>query len=87
VIALEPATGQQLWAYDPRIDKSAPYGDGLINRGLAAWRDPQPASTHCVLRLFEATLDARLLALDAPTGIPCSDFGVQGQVDLRDVKN
>jgi quinoprotein glucose dehydrogenase len=87
VIALNPATGQQLWAYDPKIDKKPPYGDGLINRGLAAWRDPQPARTGCALRLLEATLDARLVAIDAVTGTPCSDFGANGQVDLRDVKN
>jgi hypothetical protein len=39
VIALDPASGNQLWAYDPQIDKKQAYGDGLINRGLAAWRD------------------------------------------------
>ena len=79
VIALNPETGQQLWAYDPRVDRSAPYGDGLINRGVAAWR--APSGQHgCKLRLFEATLDARLLALDAATGRPCTGFGRDGQV-------
>jgi quinoprotein glucose dehydrogenase len=52
VIALNPASGNQLWAYDPQIDKKQAYGDGLINRGLAAWRDPR--ATNCKLRLFEA---------------------------------
>jgi len=33
VIALDPATGKQLWAYDPKLDRDKPYGDGLINRG------------------------------------------------------
>ena len=33
VIALDPATGEQLWAYDPQIDQTLDYGDGLINRG------------------------------------------------------
>src|SRR6185437_10789180 len=47
VIALDPTTGRQLWAYDPKIDEALPYGDGLINRGLAAWRDPGPQSRHC----------------------------------------
>jgi quinoprotein glucose dehydrogenase len=83
VIALDPVTGRQLWAYDPQIDRKRPYGDGLINRGLAAWRDTN--ATDCTLRLFEATLDARLLALDAATGAPCAGFGVRGEVDLRDV--
>src|SRR6516165_5145017 len=33
VIALDPATGKQLWAYDPKVFKEIGYGDGLINRG------------------------------------------------------
>ena len=69
VIALDPATGGQLWSYDPKIERRAPYGDGLINRGLAAFRDMRPLGDGgCGLRLFEATLDARLIALDARTG-------------------
>ena len=87
VIALDPATGRQLWAFDPKIDKALPYGDGFTNRGLASWRDPSAAGGACALRLFEATLDARLIALDAASGAPCADFGRGGEVDLRDVRN
>lgn len=86
VIALNPVTGQQIWAFDPKITRDKDYGDGLINRGLAAWRDPK-SKAACALRLFEATLDARLLALDAATGQPCADFGSGGFVSLADVKN
>jgi quinoprotein glucose dehydrogenase len=85
VIALDPVTGRQLWAHDPKIDKTLAYGDGLVNRGLAAWRDSKAHSHTCALRLFEATLDARLIALDASSGEPCRDFGTDGVVDLRDV--
>lgn len=85
VIALDPATGRQLWAYDPKIDKTLPYGDGLINRGLAAWHDPTGTARRCALRLFEATLDARLIALDGRSGSPCRDFGNDGEVDLHEV--
>jgi quinoprotein glucose dehydrogenase len=84
VIALDPATGQQLWAFDPKLDRAKPYGDGLINRGLAAWRDSKRGGA-CALRLYEATLDARLVAVDAATGRPCADFGQGGEVSLRDV--
>jgi len=89
IIALDPASGRQLWAYDPKIDRSAPFGDGLINRGLAAWQDPSPAgktsaAENCAARLFEATVDARLIAVDARTGAPCADFGARGQVDLTE---
>jgi quinoprotein glucose dehydrogenase len=86
VIALDPATGKQLWAYDPKIDQSLDYGDGLINRGAATWLDPsRRPGQMCKRRIFESTLDARLIALDAATGRPCSDFGSSGQVDLRNV--
>jgi len=86
VIALDPATGRQLWAYDPFVDLTSGYGDGLINRGVSTWLDPErPVGKPCHRRIFEATLDARLIALDSVTGKPCEDFGEDGQVSLRDV--
>ncbi|MFZ3216826.1 MAG: pyrroloquinoline quinone-dependent dehydrogenase [Candidatus Acidiferrales bacterium] len=86
VIALDPETGKQRWAYDPMVDIAADYGDGLINRGVATWLDPSRArGKACRRRIFEATLDARLIALDAATGNPCADFGNRGQISLRDV--
>ena len=85
VIALDAATGRELWTFNPKINKTLPYGDGLINRGLAAWRDGNRFSGLCALRLFEATLDARLIALDAATGRPCNQFGHGGEVDLSHV--
>src|SRR5256885_11885351 len=81
VIALDPETGAQRWAHDPLVDPKGSYGDGLINRGVAAWLDPvRAAGAPCQRRIFEATLDARLIALDAATGAPCADFGQSGQV-------
>ncbi|MGA9719992.1 MAG: pyrroloquinoline quinone-dependent dehydrogenase, partial [Acidobacteriaceae bacterium] len=86
VIALDPETGKQRWAFDPQIDVSLDYGDGLINRGVATWLDASRSTRHpCRRRIYEATLDARLIALDATTGRPCADFGHDGQVQLRDV--
>ncbi len=92
VIALDPETGVQLWSYDPKVRRSGDYGDGLINRGVATWLEPatgpgaggNPSSLRR-RRIFETTLDARLIALDALTGRPCKGFGVGGQVSLRDV--
>jgi quinoprotein glucose dehydrogenase len=87
VIALDPVTGTQRWAYDPSIDQTLEYGDGLINRGVATWLDhSRSASEPCRRQIFESTLDARLIALDAATGKPCSDFGGKGQVTLRNVR-
>ena len=86
VFAVNPETGKQLWVFDPMIDIAAGYGDGLINRGVATWLDPTRAKgKRCRRRIFEATLDARLIALDAATGDPCMDFGNRGQISLRDV--
>ncbi len=86
VIALDPETGHQRWAYDPKIDLTLDYGDGLVNRGVATWLDPvRAASQACRRRIYESTQDARLVSLDAATGKPCLDFGDYGQVNLRDV--
>ncbi len=86
VFAVTPETGKQLWVYDPMIDVAGSYGDGLINRGVATWLDSTRANgKRCRRRIFEATLDARLIALDGATGNPCTDFGNRGQISLRDV--
>jgi quinoprotein glucose dehydrogenase len=86
VIALDPSTGKQRWAFDPQIDLSLDYGDGLINRGVATWLDSSRSTRQpCRRRIYEATLDARLIALDAATGKVCAAFGQDGQVQLRDV--
>ena len=88
VIALDPATGRQRWAYDPRIDQAWESGDGLVNRGLATWVDNKRAlHAACRRRLFEATIDARLIAVDAATGKACADFGNGGAVSLRNVRD
>jgi len=83
VIALDPATGEQRWRYDPGVDPDRGYGD-FAARGVSYWRDTTGASTQCSRRIFFATIDARLLALDAATGRPCGQFGDSGVVDLRD---
>ena len=86
VIALDPETGKQRWAYDPKIELDADYGDGLVNRGAATWLDSARASGQpCHRRILEATQDARLVAVDAANLSPCADFGKAGQVNLRDV--
>jgi quinoprotein glucose dehydrogenase len=86
ILALDPQTGAERWAYDPLVDLTWDYGDGLINRGAATWLDStRRAGEPCRRRIFESTLDARLIALDAATGAPCADFGRAGHVSLRDV--
>lgn len=58
----------------------------MINRGVATWVDSRRAAVKpCHRRIFESTINARLISLDAANGHPCSDFGKQGEVSLRDV--
>ncbi|MGB2663823.1 MAG: pyrroloquinoline quinone-dependent dehydrogenase [Candidatus Acidiferrum sp.] len=88
VIAVNPETGTLQWAYDPEIDPTWDYGDALVNRGVAMWFDTVHSAqtgAPCRRRIYEASLDARLIALDTATGVPCADFGDKGEVSLRDV--
>ncbi len=82
VIALDPETGAERWTYDPKIDLSVRYSD-FTSRGVSTWLDPdRPAAAPCRRRIYHATNDGRLLALDGASGTPCTDFGAGGQVDL-----
>lgn len=82
VFALDPGTGRRLWAFDPRIDPSLSYPNSYNCRGVTWWRNPAaPADAPCAERIFMATNDRRLFALDARTGQPCKGFGAAGFVD------
>jgi quinoprotein glucose dehydrogenase len=82
VIALDPVTGRQRWRFDPHIDRRIEYSD-VASRGVSVWQDPDAGPTGtCSRRVFIGTLDARLIALDAVTGVPCAGFGAHGAVDL-----
>jgi quinoprotein glucose dehydrogenase len=81
VIALDPARGVERWRFEANLDTRADYGD-FANRGVATWRDRSRSAAACRRRVFVATVDARLIALDGTTGRPCIDFGDRGTVDL-----
>jgi len=81
VIALDPESGRERWRFDPHIDRARRYAQASA-RGVSVWAASEPADGVCRRRIFAGTLDARLLALDADTGRPCSDFGAGGEVDL-----
>ena len=83
VIAVDPGTGVQKWRYDPKISTSQRPANRYNCRGVAYWVDDQAAeSAACRARIFMGTNDARVIALDARTGIPCADFGAGGEVKL-----
>jgi quinoprotein glucose dehydrogenase len=84
VIALNPATGEKIWEFDPHVDLFKSYSE-VTNRGVASWRDASAKSGQpCALRVFFGTLDARLISLDAETGKPCAGFGTKGEVNLAE---
>lgn len=82
VSALDPATGRQIWRFDPKIDARLDYPNSFVCRGVAWWRDPKPVHGACASRVFLATNDRRLVALDAATGRPCAKFGRNGTVSI-----
>lgn len=84
VLALDPQTGSERWTFDPEIDLELRYSESFVSRGVEAWEDPAASEdAPCRTKIFFATLDARLLALDATSGRPCDGFGVNGAVDLK----
>ena len=88
VIAVNAASGELRWRHDSQSRKDLHYTDG-VSRGVSLWVDEQSAAdAPCRARIFAPTLDARLLALDAATGKPCTGFGEQGAVNLlKDVRS
>ncbi|MEX2129957.1 MAG: hypothetical protein WD772_00605, partial [Pseudohongiellaceae bacterium] len=77
VVALDATTGQVLWLWrsqeGARFDEAPRKGAG---RGVAFWREGDEA------RVIDVTPGYQLVSLDAKTGIPDPDFGVNGIVDL-----
>ena len=83
VAALDPATGIERWRYDAGVNPHRGYGD-FASRGVSFWREARAAvGAACATRIIAATIDARLIEIDATTGKPCSSFGAAGVVDLR----
>jgi quinoprotein glucose dehydrogenase len=82
VVALNPETGAQLWAFDPKAyeDGQPPNGTGFVHRGVAAWRDGAAGNA---LRIF-INSRYRLFAIDAKTGRPVESFGSHGSIDLSE---
>lgn len=72
VIALDAATGNPLWTFDPFEEDDA----SGVNRGVTYWEDGEDRRI-----LFVA--GPHLYALDADTGQLVSGFGREGAVDLR----
>ena len=105
VFALDPATGDALWSYDPKVPpRSMEPLFTAACRAVAYFDDGDPAGradavaampsvpgvigavprggSNCHRRIYVATADGRLIALDAVGGFICRDFGDDGVVDM-----
>ena len=83
IIALDALTGRERWRFDPEVDVSQIYVQAC--RGVSYWVDEEASrGALCRERVISGTLDARLIALDAKTGIPCPEFGDVGKIDLAE---
>ncbi len=62
VLAIDAATGREIWVYDPEVDGQ--YGRyaccDVVNRGVAVWQG----------MVYVGTIDGWLVAIDAATGKP-----------------
>lgn len=70
VIALDAATGKEIWSFDAGMPAAQP------NRGFSYWADGRESI------LFAGVMD-HLFALNPATGKPLSQFGDGGKIDLR----
>ncbi|MBZ5876863.1 membrane-bound PQQ-dependent dehydrogenase, glucose/quinate/shikimate family [Chromohalobacter israelensis] len=93
LISLDAASGEENWRYDPQVSEDAiPYTAAC--RGVTYYEVPDERldeladtdgdTQHCRARIISGTLDGRMLEVDAATGEPCTGFGDDGQVDIKE---
>lgn len=82
MISLDPDNGEERWRFDPK-NETPPYSLFGNCRGVTYYKLEDVADgAQCKERIFTATTDARLIAVDKDTGLPCEDFGNDGQISL-----
>jgi quinoprotein glucose dehydrogenase len=79
-VALNAATGELLWRFDPYHGRKV-RAEGGRTRGVVYWGDEGEGGTD--RRIFVA-VQQFLYALDATTGRPIASFGKGGRIDMRD---
>ena len=75
LVALDAATGRELWRFDPHTDGRSKMGD-VRHRGLAYW-------TKGGDRRLVLAHDRYLYVVDAGTGRLVRSFGDQGMIDFK----
>jgi quinoprotein glucose dehydrogenase len=80
VVALDAATGEQIWTYSLREGNRAAIAPRqLSGRGVSYWTDGKGDD-----RVVFVTTGYRLVELSAKTGQPIAGFGKSGMVDLKE---
>jgi quinoprotein glucose dehydrogenase len=80
VVALDAATGEQIWVYSLREGKRAAIAPRqLSGRGVSYWTDGKGDD-----RVVFVTTGYRLVELNAKTGQPIASFAKGGMVDLKE---
>jgi len=86
--AYDARTGALKWVYNPKSYESGTTTMTLRwnQRGVAYWRAPStaPGASGPEERVYWGTGDGYLIAVDAKTGRPVQEFGVNGKVDLME---
>lgn len=91
LFALNAATGQQKWLFDPAKDDTTNNGDPMayykVSRGVIYWQNDDGGEK----RIFYS-VGAKTWAIDAENGTPVRSFGKGGYIDLtknldRDTKS
>lgn len=75
LFALNAATGDELWSFDPASYVDDKYGTG-VNRGVSYWSGSAPS------RILY-TVGPNLFAIDISNGSPIVSFGDKGVVNLK----
>lgn len=78
IAALDVDTGVRRWSFSS--GSTSPMRQRC--RSLGYFDSGASDGRLCTKRIFNSTIDARLIALDAATGKPCPGFGEMGIVDL-----
>lgn len=89
LIALDADSGELAWQFDPLVDPGHLDSGGLryfttTCRGVSYYEAPDEYDGECQQRILTATVDARLMAVDALTGERCVQFGELGEVNLTE---
>jgi quinoprotein glucose dehydrogenase len=82
LFALDAATGEQRWLFDPdalpgaETDSMAMFN---VSRGVVYWQDEQGTDRRILY-----SVGPKLYAVDAQSGTPVGSFGNNGALDLRE---